>query len=88
MEKTVGAFEIRRNLGKVLQDIAARGDKYIVERHGEAVAVVVPVEVYEQWKRSRSRLFEQLRRAQTNANLSPEAADALAAEAVRAARTP
>ena len=88
MEKTVGAFEIRRKLGKVLQDIAARGDKYIVERHGEPVAAVVPVEVYEQWKRSRSRLFEQIRRTQANANLSPEAADTLAAEAVKAARTP
>jgi prevent-host-death family protein len=88
MEKTVGAFEIRRNLGKVLQDIAARGDKYIVERHGEPIAAVVPVEVYEQWKRSRSRLFEQMRRTQANANLSPAEADALAAEAVKAARTP
>ena len=86
MEKTVGAFEIRRNLGKVLHDIAARGDKYIVERHGEPVAAVVPVEAYEQWKRSRSRLFEQLRRSQENANLSPEEADALAEEAVEAAR--
>ena len=88
MEKTVGAFEIRRNFGKVLQDIAARGDKFIVERHGEPVAAVVPVEVYEQWKRSRSRLFEQLRRAQANADLTPEAADALAEEAVKIARTP
>lgn len=87
MEKTVGAFEIRRNLGRVLQDIAARGDKYIVERQGEAVAVVVPVAVYEQWKQSRNRLFEQLRRAQTHADLSPEEADALAQEAVQAART-
>ena len=88
MEKTVGAFEIRRNFGKVLQGITARGDKYIVERHGEPVAAVVPVEVYEQWKRSRSRLFEQLRRAQENANLSPQEADALADEAVQAARAP
>ena len=53
MEKIVGAFEFRRRFGKVLQDIAARGDRYIVERHGEPVAAVVPVEVYEQWKRSR-----------------------------------
>ena len=88
MEKTVGAFEIRRHLGKVLQGIAARGDKYIVERHGEPVAAVVPVEVYVQWKRSRSRVFEQLRRSQEKANLSPEEADALAEEAVTAARTP
>jgi hypothetical protein len=46
------------------------------------------MEVYEQWKRSRSRLFEQLRRAQENANLSPQEADALADEAVQAARAP
>lgn len=87
MEKTVGAFEIRRNFGKVLQNVAARGDKYVVERHGEPVAAVVPMEVYEQWKRSRSRLMEQLRAAQERADLSPEEAEALAAEAVRAART-
>lgn len=87
MEKTVGAFEIRRNFGKVLQSIAARGDKYVVERHGEPVAAVVPMEVYEQWKRSRSRLMERLRAAQERANLSPEEADALAEEAVRAARS-
>src|SRR4029078_3094649 len=32
MEKTVGAFEIRRQLGRVLQDVAARGDRFVVER--------------------------------------------------------
>lgn len=86
MEKKVGAFEVRRNFGKVLQDINARGDKYIVERHGEPIAAVVPMEVYEQWKRSRSRFFARLQRAQENADLTPEEADALAAEAVKAAR--
>ena len=86
MEKTVGAYEIRRNLGKVLQAITARGDKYIVERHGEAVAAVVPMEVYEQWKRSRDQFFELLGQSQENANLSPEEADALAQEAVQAVR--
>ena len=45
MEKTVGAFEIRRSLGKAPQDITALSDNYIVERHGEAVAAVVPIEV-------------------------------------------
>ena len=87
MEKTIGAFEIRRNFGRVLQEVIARGDKYVVERHGDPVAVVVPVEVYEQWKRSRDRLFEQIRTAQERANLSPEEAEALAQEAVQAVRS-
>ena len=71
MEKIVDAFEFRRNIGKILQDIAARSDNYIVERYGVPVAAVVSVEVYELWERRRKRLFEQLRRSQENANLSP-----------------
>jgi prevent-host-death family protein len=84
MEKTVGASEIRRNLGKVLQEVAADGNRYIIERYGEPIAAVVPLAVYEQWKRR--RVFDQLHRAQAQANLAPDAADALAAEAVKAAR--
>ena len=87
MEKTISAFEARRNFGKVLQDIVACSDKIIVERHGEAVAVIVPVEVYEQWQRSRKAFFDTMRIAAERANMSPEEADELAAEAVRWARS-
>jgi antitoxin (DNA-binding transcriptional repressor) of toxin-antitoxin stability system len=86
MEKTIGAFEIRRNLGMVLQNIAAHNDTYIVEKHGQPVAAVVPMEVLEQWKRSRNQFFEQLSAAQQNAALAPEEAEALADEAVNAIR--
>jgi prevent-host-death family protein len=87
MEKTINAFEVRRSFGKVLQDILSRGDKYVVERHGTPVAVVVPVEVYEQWKQSREHFFATLRMAQEHANLSADEASKLAEEAVRATRT-
>lgn len=87
MEKTVSAFEVRRGFGQMLQDIVARGDKFVVERHGTPVAVVVPIEVYEQWKQSRERFFETLQLAQTNANMTEEEAEQLASEAVNAART-
>jgi prevent-host-death family protein len=86
MEKTVSAFEVRRGFGQMIQDILAHGDKFVVERHGTPVAVVVPVEVYEQWKQSREHFFEMLHIAQANAEMSEEEADELAAEAVRAAR--
>jgi len=87
MEKTIGAFEARRQFGKVLREVVAKGDRFVVERHGEAVAAVVPIEVYEQWKRSRSAFFDKLRQAQQRANLSPQEADALANEAVSAVRS-
>ena len=86
MERVVGAFEARRSLGRIIQDVLVRGDQVVIERHGEPVAAVVPIGVYEQWKRSRAAFFDRLKSASEHANLSEEEADRLAAAAVRAAR--
>ena len=86
MEKTVGAFEVRRQFGKMLSDILSRGDRFVVERHGRPVAVVVPIAVYEQWKQAREAFFDEMEGAASRANLSTAEADALAAEAVRDVR--
>lgn len=86
MEKRVSAFDVRRGFGQMLQDILKHGDKFIVERHGAPVAVVVPIEVYEQWKQTRERFFATLAAGQAAANLSEEDAATLAAEAVQAVR--
>lgn len=86
MEKRIPAFEARREFGKLLQNVTARGDTYVVERHGEPVAAVVPIEVYEQWQQQRSAFFKRWRQAAETANLTPEEAEALAREAVQAVR--
>ncbi|HLZ10761.1 MAG TPA: type II toxin-antitoxin system prevent-host-death family antitoxin [Chloroflexota bacterium] len=86
MEKSVGAFEIRRQFGRILQEVAVKGDSYIVERHGEPVAVVVPVDVYEQWKRGREAFFERMNLAAERAAMAPAEADELANAAVEAIR--
>lgn len=86
MEKVVGAFEARRSFGRILQDVAARGDKIVVERHGQPIAAVVPISVYEQWKRRREAFFNRIEESARRANLSPEEADELVAEAIRSVR--
>ena len=86
MEKTIGAFEARRQFGSILQDVTARGDEFVVERHGEPVAALVPIELYERWKRQREEFFAQMHEIAARSNLTPEEADALATEAVQAAR--
>lgn len=86
MEKVISSFEVRRSFGKILQSVLAQRDKFIIERHGTPVAVVVPIEVYEQWKQSRERFFDTLRLAQANANLGEDEAAHLADEAVKAVR--
>lgn len=86
MEKTVKAFDARRQFGKILQEVAAKGDKFVVERHGEPIAAVVPIEVYQQWKRRRQAFFEKMRVVSQRANLTEEEAEKLVCEAVRAVR--
>jgi prevent-host-death family protein len=86
MEKTIGAFEVRRKFGELLDEVT-RGDKVVVERHGKPVAAVVPIELYEQWKRERQRFFDQMREISERVNLEPDEAMTLALEAQEAVRT-
>lgn len=86
MEKIISAFEIRRKFGQILQSIIG-GDKFIIQWHGQPVAAVVPISVYEQWKKNRTLFFEELRNAQEQANLTPEEADAVTQEAIGAVRS-
>lgn len=87
MEKTVPAFDARRQFGKLIQDVLTRKDRFIVERHGEPVAALVPIEVYEQWKKTRSAFFSKVREAANRANLPPAEAEALVDQAVQALRS-
>ncbi len=83
--KTIPAFEARRRFGKLLQAIL-NGDKFVVERNGEKVAAVVPIEVFEQWRQSRHAFFEKVRAVAGQANLSEQAAGKLADKSVKALR--
>ena len=47
MVKLVPAEEFRRNLGRLLCDVADRRDRVLVSRHGRSVAMLVSVADYE-----------------------------------------
>jgi prevent-host-death family protein len=86
MNKTVPESEAQTQFSRLLDGVAQNGDRVIIERHGRAIAAVVPMDEYQQMERARQELFELMDRAARNANLTPEEADALVAEEVRAAR--
>ena len=44
MRKKVTAVRARGKLGQILEEVYYRGDHYIIERSGKAMAAVVPVE--------------------------------------------
>ncbi|MFZ0545503.1 MAG: type II toxin-antitoxin system Phd/YefM family antitoxin [Candidatus Promineifilaceae bacterium] len=64
MEKITNSSGLRSNLSLVLDEVQFNQDSYVIERKGRAAAVIVPLGVYENWKRSRERFFETVKRIQ------------------------
>lgn len=84
---TVTTMDVRRRVGDILNRVALRGDEFLVERKGKALAVVMPVEKAEAIRRaSRMRLEDWL--ARPSSVKTDAEAMALANEARRAARRP
>jgi len=83
--RTIGAFEARRQFGKLITDVGYKGSSVIVEKNGEALAAIVPIERYKQWERERSQFFTDLRRFGA-VDLSEDEAMALANQAIQEVR--
>lgn len=86
MEKQLGVTKARQEFSTIVEQVQHRGDTYIISRHGKPAAAVVPVQVYELWRRQRAEFFDLIREMQHEADLDPEEAERLAAEAVAAVR--
>lgn len=86
MDKTIGIAEARSNLRDIVDQVQQQSDTFIINRNGKPAAAVVPIEVYESWKRQRQEFFDLVRQTQTGVKLKPEQAERLAEEAVRAVR--
>jgi prevent-host-death family protein len=86
MERALGVTEARKDFSDLVEKVQYKGDTYIISRHGKPAAAVVPVQIYENWKRQREELFGLIREMQTEANLDPVETQQLASEAVLAVR--
>ncbi|MDD5467985.1 MAG: type II toxin-antitoxin system Phd/YefM family antitoxin [Anaerolineales bacterium] len=88
MEKKLGVAEAREKFSDVVEQVQYQGDAYLISRHGKPAAAVVPIEVYETWKRQREMFFDAVRQMQeVNQNVDPEEVWAdvlLAQQAIRA----
>jgi prevent-host-death family protein len=73
MERELGITKARETLSDVVEQVQYQGDTYIISRHGRPAAAVVPIEVYENWKRQRREFFDAVRRIQSaNDGLDPD----------------
>ncbi len=89
MFKTISALKARQNLGQVMNEVAIKGDDYIIERAGKPLVAIIPIEKYQSLQEEINEFFESL--SQMRANLKKEDEkdmDRLIEEAVQSYRKP
>lgn len=86
MEKKVGVTRARKEFSKIVSDVQYQGEAYVISRHGEDAAAVVPMDVYKKWIEQRRAFFDSIREIQGEVNLDSQEAEKLAEEAVVHAR--
>ena len=87
MEKTISALNARRKLGQLLEEVFYQGNRFIVERAGKPMAVVIPVSQYRQWRERKEQFFATIDEArERNKDTPPEVIEAEVEETVRAVR--
>ena len=64
METLVGVTKAREKLSEIVESVQYQNDAYIISRHGRPAAALVPIEIYESWKRQRKELFTLIKQFQ------------------------
>lgn len=89
MYKTISALKARQNLGQVMNEVALKGDDYIIERAGKPLVAVIPMEKYQSLQREWDEFFESVSTISASIREEDnETVDRLVDEAVRAYRKP
>ena len=83
---TIAAFEARRKFGKILDTVGFQGDTVVVEKNGERLAAIVPIQLLDKWEEQRKAFFDQMRRISEQSHLTEEEATQLADESAQAVR--
>ena len=55
MLRTVTVLNMQKSLGRLLEQVDAKGDQYVIERGGRPMAAVVPVWQLKKWSARRGR---------------------------------
>ena len=64
MTKELTALKVRGNLGEILEEVYYRGEKYIIKRGKKPMAVMMPLEEYENYTKQRMKdmtVFAEIR---------------------------
>ena len=85
--KTIAVSELDPETRQLVRDAGEGKIHLTIVDNGDPVAAIMPLQMAREWEAERQRFFDTLRDMQAAANLTPEEAEALAREAVEAARS-
>jgi len=89
MFKKISALKARQNLGQVMNEVAIKGDDYIIERAGKPLVAVIPIEKYQSLQQEIEEFFEALSQVRANLKEKDEKdMDMFVEEALRSYRKP
>jgi len=66
MYKRISALKARQNLGQVMNEVALKGDDYIIERAGKPLVAVIPIGKYQSLLQELDEFFESLSKMRAN----------------------
>jgi len=61
MLKKISAMKARQNLGQIMNEVAIRGDDYIIERAGKPLVAIIDMDKYQRLQGDREEALQALR---------------------------
>lgn len=86
MERELGLTKAREKFSDLVEQVQFQGDTFLISRNGKPAVAIVPIEIYESWKRERIAFFDIIRQSQKITKLTGEESESLATETVQAMR--
>ena len=87
MLKKISAMKARQNLGQIMNEVAIRGDDYIIERAGKPIVAIIDMERYQRIEEDRQEALQAVRSIWSKMDgADAEEVEGIIEEAIRAAR--
>ena len=62
MLKKISAMKARQNLGQIMNEVALRGDDYIIERAGKPLVAIINMEKYQRLQQDQESALQSVRK--------------------------
>jgi prevent-host-death family protein len=87
MLRKISAVKVRQNLGQIMNEVALRGDDYIIERAGKPLVAIIPMEKYRKLQKDLEDFYAEVKAFQESAKrVDSKAVDEAIDEAISAAK--